>query len=74
MTVKTLAEINKGEKVTIKTLAGGKSFKEKLVNLGLLPGVEIEVVSTTPKGPFILKIRDSKIVLGYGMVQKILVA
>jgi Fe2+ transport system protein FeoA len=41
--------------------------------MGLVPGVEITVVSNGHPGPFVVNVRDSKMMLGKGMTHKILV-
>jgi Fe2+ transport system protein FeoA len=41
--------------------------------MGLVPGVEVEVVSSRVHGPFIVEAKGSRLMLGRGMVQKILV-
>jgi Fe2+ transport system protein FeoA len=41
--------------------------------MGLVPGVEIEVLRNSLRGPFLIALRDSRIILGRGMAQKILV-
>jgi ferrous iron transport protein A len=41
--------------------------------MGLLPGVEVEIISNTPGDPFILDVRGSRLALGRGMAHKIFV-
>jgi ferrous iron transport protein A len=41
--------------------------------MGLVPGVEMEVVSARSMGPFIVEAKGSRLMLGRGMVRKILV-
>jgi Fe2+ transport system protein FeoA len=41
--------------------------------MGLVPGVELEVVSSRLQGPFIVEAKGSRLMLGRGMVRKILV-
>jgi Fe2+ transport system protein FeoA len=41
--------------------------------MGLLPNVEITVVNNTHPGPFVISVKDSKMMLGRGMAHKIMV-
>jgi len=72
--IRPLSRAKKGQFVTVKTFSGGRNFKEKLINLGILPGIKIEVLSNNNGGPLILRVKEAKIVLGHGMAEKILVS
>jgi Fe2+ transport system protein FeoA len=41
--------------------------------MGLLPGAEIEVMSNSHRGPFIIAVKGTRVVLGRGVAQKVLV-
>jgi len=41
--------------------------------MGLVPGVEVEVVNSSAKGPFVVSVKGTRLILGRGMVSKILV-
>lgn len=41
--------------------------------MGLVPGVEIEVLRNSLHGPFLIAVKGSRIMLGRGMAQKIVV-
>ncbi|MHC4332911.1 MAG: FeoA family protein [Planctomycetota bacterium] len=42
--------------------------------MGILPNVEITVVSNGRPGPFVIIVKNSKVVLGRGMADKIMVS
>jgi len=44
------------------------------LSMGLLPGKDIEILSVRKKGPVIVKINDTRIVIGNGMASKILIS
>lgn len=70
----SLTEIRDDSVVKVVSLNGGPRFKEKLVCQGIIPGALLEVISGGRKhSPYVLKINDSKIVIGYGMAARILV-
>jgi len=41
--------------------------------MGLIPGKVIEVLSVRKSGPVIVKINDTRIVIGHGMASKIVI-
>jgi Fe2+ transport system protein FeoA len=61
-----------GQEVTLFAINGGKGIKSRLISLGLTPGVKIKVLNNGP-GPLIISVRDSRLALGYGMANKIMV-
>jgi len=65
--------VRKGERVKIKTVHGGHGLQAKLSAMGLVPGMEVEVVSNDRGGPLVVKIMESRFMLGRGMAHKILV-
>ncbi len=68
-----LTEIDTGISVIIVKFEGGGAFKEKLISMGILPGKEIEVLSSRKNGPVVIKVNDTRLALGHGMAQKIYV-
>ncbi len=53
-----LAEIEIGSQVTVKSVGGGRRFRMRLLELGLVPGVEICVRKVAPLGdPLEIRIR-----------------
>jgi Fe2+ transport system protein FeoA len=64
---------SRGSKVRLVSVNGGKQMTSRLAAMGLLPGVEVEIISNAPGDPFILDVRGSRLVLGRGMAHKIFV-
>lgn len=62
-----------GDTVYVSEIYGGKGARKKLFDLGIIPGVQIEVVQGTRGFPYILRVGGTRVMLGWGMVQKILV-
>ncbi len=69
-----LAMVETGRKVHLVSICGGHELMGRLASMGLVPGVEIEVVRNSLHGPFIISAKGSRIMLGRGMACKILVA
>ncbi len=68
-----LTEANSGAEVMLIHIEGGKCVRSRLFNMGLTPGLRLKVISKNPCGPVVLKVRNSKLALGRGMAEKILV-
>jgi Fe2+ transport system protein FeoA len=50
----------------------GDILMHRLAELGLTPGMRLEVINRSP-GPFIVQVRGTRLVLGRGMVERIVV-
>jgi Fe2+ transport system protein FeoA len=68
-----LAMIAEGENVQLVNIIGGRVLRKRLADLGLSPGMSLKVVQADPHGPIILAVKDSRIALGRGMAQKVMV-
>jgi len=71
--VKPLSVIKAGARVRLVRVDAGQGLKSRLTAMGLLPGVEFTVVNNRHPGPFMISIRDNKMMLGRGMAHKLLV-
>jgi len=69
-----LAMVKAGQRVHLVAVDAGCSLQSRLTEMGLVPGVEIEVVRNSLHGPFIVAVKGSRMVLGHGITQKIMVA
>jgi len=72
--VKPLSAVRSGEKVRLVGIEAGRGLNSRLIAMGLVPNVEITVVSNNHPGPFVIMVKSSKVVLGRGMAQKIMVS
>ena len=68
-----LTESAPGSHVIINKISGGDKLRDKLLSMGLLPGKDIEILSIRKNGPVIVKVNDTRIVIGHGMASKILI-
>ena len=71
--VKPLSLIKPGKKVRLVSITGGTFLQSRLMSMGLLQGTPVEVVKNRGDGPVIVSVKGSRLVLGRGMAQKILV-
>lgn len=68
-----LAFCSKGQEVMIATINGCPKAKIRLESMGLIPGEKIMVINGRNNGPFIVKIKNSQLALGRGVLHKIMV-
>lgn len=68
-----LSMVTPGKEVTIIEILGGSRLRSKLLSMGLIPGVKIKVLSKGSGGPLLVKVKDAKYALGWGMAGKIIV-
>jgi len=66
-----LTMVHEGAKAVLRSIEGGRQMRGRLAALGLLPGTELEVIQNSGKGPFIVGVRGSRIVIGRGMAARI---
>lgn len=72
--VKPLSAVRSGEKVRLAGIEAGRGLNSRLIAMGLVPNVEITVVRNSHPGPFVIMVKNSRVVLGRGMAQKIMVS
>ncbi len=67
----TLASV--GEEVRLVDIRGGQDLRKRLADLGFNVGMTLRIVQKDVNGPMILAVKDSRMVLGRGMAQKVMV-
>jgi Fur family ferric uptake transcriptional regulator len=67
-----LSFASRGERVIVKQIRGGDTFKRRLTDMGIIPNLELEVLNND--GPMLVAARDSRVALGMGMAAKIMVS
>jgi len=72
--VMPLSFVLPGEKVVIDRLVGGSRMQQRLADMGLTPGTAMEVIKSSGPGPLIVAFRGSRIALGRGLSNKVLVS
>ena len=71
--IRSLSKVRAGETVKIARIEAGRGLNSRLASMGLVPNVQITVVKNTHPGPFVISIKNSKVMLGRGMAHKIMV-
>jgi ferrous iron transport protein A len=68
-----LSEVEEGRSVTVISIQGGRGIRNRLTALGLLPKTLITVMRNGGRGPFVVSIKNSRMALGRGVADKIMV-
>jgi len=68
-----LSKVQAGETVKLVGIEAGRGLNSRLASMGLVPNVKITVVNNSQPGPFVISVKNSKVMLGRGMAHKIMV-
>ena len=68
-----LSMASEGDRVKIKRIDACHGLRKRLHDIGFVENAVVEVIGNQFSGPMILKVLDSRIVLGRGQVNKIFV-
>lgn len=69
----SLLSIRKGQSVILRDIDWGVKLKRKLQEMGLTPGVKINMIQRPAFGPCVVEVRGTRLALGRGIVSKIFV-
>jgi Fe2+ transport system protein FeoA len=70
-----LSEVTPGRRVRFLAAdMGGRELQAHLASMGLHAGVEIQVVRNEGRGPFVILVHDTRLMLGHSLARKIRVA
>ena len=75
MTIKNripLTEAPKRKVIRLISISGNRGITQRLAELGLTLGTKIKIIQDSG-GPLIIEVRNSKIALGRGMAEKLIV-
>lgn len=70
----SLSTVKSGVSAEIQRMLGGHHFLSRLASLGFTPGARLRVVQNYGHGPIIVSVRETRVALGRGEAEKILVA
>lgn len=71
--MRPLSATKAGERVRLVQVNAGRGLNSRLAAMGLVANTELKVVSNGHPGPFVLIVKEAKVVLGRGVAHKILV-
>jgi Fe2+ transport system protein FeoA len=62
-----------GKPMAVTGVIGGWGVRRRLADLGLTPGTPVTVVNGCMRGPLLIDVRGTRLGLGFGIAQKIMV-
>mgnify|MGYP000007181025 CR=1 FL=1 len=68
-----LAMARSGETLELVNVRGGLGLQHRLAEMGLGPGSRFVVETSGRPGPFVIRVKGSRLILGHGMVTKVFV-
>jgi len=68
-----LTEIEGGEWALVLRIEGGRKYRERLMSLGIIPGVSIRIIRKARRNPMLIAVMDRQVVLGQDIAEKIIV-
>lgn len=69
----SLLSVNSGQSVILRDIDWGIKLKRKLHDMGMTPGVKINMIQRSAFGPCVVEVRGTRLALGRGIVKKIFV-
>lgn len=67
----SLSMAKRGQRVRVVRINAGRGLQARLFGMGIIPGTELTVVAGGNRGPVVVAVGASKIVLGRGMAHRI---
>lgn len=71
---RSLDLIANGESAFVVALDAGHSATARLESLGIIPGIEISVLTNNNRGPLLVAVGHGRVVVERGIASKVLVA
>lgn len=70
-----LSDLRRGQSAVVSSIEGLRSFRRRLLEMGLVPGTEVTVVNVAPLGdPLFIEVRGSRWSLRHDEAAEILVS
>ncbi|OFV83361.1 MAG: hypothetical protein A2W26_12545 [Acidobacteria bacterium RBG_16_64_8] len=67
----TLAQLPPDSRAVVASLPHSRGLAERLIALGLTPGVEVHVLQNRGHGPLIVEVRGARVALGRGQAERV---
>jgi len=69
-----LSRAEAGRDVVVMDVLAGRGLRQRLMDMGLVPGAVVRVMSNSSAGPLIVAVKETRLTLGRGMAHKIMVS
>lgn len=70
---RVLGEMPAGQDVNVIAINAGCGMESRLTGLGIRKGINVKVMRNDMRGPMVLQVNNSRVMLGRGMALKIVV-
>ena len=71
MPARPLTAANGCQVFKLDRISGGTEVRSRLAALGFVPGVEVELMNSRMAGSVVVGLKESRLVLGFGMAQHV---
>ena len=68
-----LSQMREGEKGIVVDVQGGYRARQRLLGMGIAPGVKIVVIKAGFPGPYIIALGSTRLALGRGIANRVIV-
>jgi Fe2+ transport system protein FeoA len=68
-----LSDVKNNERVVLIDVKGGYGAYQRLLDMGLVPGVTLEVSHNHGFGPITISLKGTKMMLGRGLAEKLII-
>jgi len=68
-----LSTIPNGHRAKVVRIEGGMALQRRLRELGIISGIEIEVIANQFAGPFIIRVKGGRLAIGHNITHKVIV-
>lgn len=69
-----LSMVRPGCKVRLVGVRAGRGLVQRLSAMGLVPGVELEVLKVAGRGPMVVRVKETRLMLGRGLAHRVMVS
>ncbi len=69
-----LTQAKEGQRLAVVSLGGGHGFRRRLAELGMNPAIPLTVLRNRGGSPLVIELRGSRLMLGRGVANRILVS
>lgn len=68
-----LTEIDRGGQAVILKIEGGRKYRERLMSLGIIPGVFVRIIRRANRSSMLLAVMNRQVILGRDIAKKVTV-
>ena len=66
-----LSALRSGQSAQVMSIEGGVGFRRRMTDMGIIPGKRVTMAQGWGRGPRVVVVDDTRVMLGHGMLQKI---